>query len=126
MAAIYRLKTHVDFSSAHQLRGYDGPCARLHGHNYRLEVEVEANGLDDIGLAVDFRTIREAAREHVADLDHRNLNEIPPFDELNPTAENLAMVLYRRLSATLDSERVWVAAVTISETDRSSVRYSER
>lgn len=126
MPARFRLKTHVDFSSAHQLRGYVGPCARLHGHNYRLEVEVEATGLDEIGLAVDFRTIREVAREHVADLDHRNLNDIPPFDTINPTAENVAMVLYRRLAAALDSDRVWVAAVTLSESERSSVRYTER
>ncbi len=121
----YQLKTHVDFSAAHLLRGYDGPCARLHGHNYRLEVEVEATRLDEIGLAVDFSEIRSAARAHIADFDHRHLNEIPPFDQLNPTAENVAAVLFRRLAATLNSDRVRVAAVTLSESERSSVRYTE-
>jgi len=125
MTARFQLKTHSTFCAAHQLRGYEGNCARLHGHNYRVEVEVEASGLDKIGIGMDFRDIRAATETLAGELDHRYLNEIPPFDTINPTAENVAAYFYERLSAVLNQERAKVSAVTIWETERCSVRYSE-
>jgi 6-pyruvoyltetrahydropterin/6-carboxytetrahydropterin synthase len=125
MPSRYQLKTHATFCAAHKLRGYQGNCARLHGHNYRVEVEVEATKLDEIGIGIDFRDIRAATEELAGELDHRYLNEIPPFDEVNPTAENVAAYFYRRLGRALDGPQARVAAVTIWETERCSVRYSE-
>jgi 6-pyruvoyltetrahydropterin/6-carboxytetrahydropterin synthase len=124
MARQYLLKTHVYFAAAHRLRGYRGDCEQMHGHNYKVEIEVRATQLDELGMGVDFRAIRVAAREVVGVLDHRLLNELPPFTEINPTAENIAAYVYEQLGRTLDSEHVRVHAVTIWETDRDSVRYS--
>ncbi|RMG28230.1 MAG: 6-carboxytetrahydropterin synthase QueD [Gammaproteobacteria bacterium] len=125
MAGTYRLRILTGFASAHRLRDYPGDCARLHGHNWKVEVEVEARTLDDLGMAIDFRAVRRAAREVTDQLDHRYLNEVPPFDQINPTAENLAAWLHGELARRLNDDRVRVRAVTLWETDRACVRYSE-
>jgi len=125
MPAKYTMKIITDFAAAHLLRGYDGPCCRLHGHNWKVEVEVTATALDAIGMGVDFKIIKQNTRQIIERLDHRNLNEIPPFDQLNPTAENIAAHLYAELAQRLNSERVQISGVTLWETERASVRYSE-
>lgn len=122
---LYQLKVITDFAAAHTLRGYPGACAQMHGHNWKVEVEVEARGLDALGMGVDFKHIRAAAREVVGELDHRYLNDIPPFDRDNPTAENIAAHLYHRIGERLNDDRVKVAAVTLWETERACVRYTE-
>jgi 6-pyruvoyltetrahydropterin/6-carboxytetrahydropterin synthase len=125
MPACYTLKVITGFASAHSLRGYPGECRRLHGHNWKVEVEVSASGLDELGMGIDFKDIKQAAREIAGRLDHQYLNDIEPFDTLNPTAENLAAWFFRELSQRLDNERVRVVAVTLWETERACVRYSE-
>lgn len=125
MAARYNLKILTDFASAHTLRDYPGACARMHGHNWKVEAEVIATKLDDIGMGVDFKVIKQATREIAERLDHRYLNELEPFTELNPTAENIAAYFYRELSAQLNSEHIKVHAVTLWETERACVRYLE-
>lgn len=123
--AVYTLKILTDFASAHTLRGYPGACSRMHGHNWKVEVEVVARALDEIGMGIDFKLIRNSAKSLAGELDHRYLNEIPPFDHINPTAENIAAYLYRGLSTRLNNERIQVSAVTLWETDRACVRYTE-
>lgn len=125
MAARYTLRILTDFASAHTLPGYAGACARMHGHNWKVEVEVEARALDEIGMGIDFKVIKDAARDLAAQLDHRYLNDIEPFNRINPTAENLAAWFYRGLAGRLNDERVRVLAVTLWETDRACVRYTE-
>lgn len=125
MAAVYTLKVLTDFASAHSLREYPGDCARLHGHNWKVEVEVRAHTLDAIGISIDFKTVKGVARRICGELDHHYLNEIPPFDRINPTAENLAAYIYQRVGEAINNERVNVHAVTLWETDTSSVRYTE-
>lgn len=125
MASRYLLRVITDFAAAHSLRGYAGECSRLHGHNWKLEVEVLATTLDDVGMGIDFKAIKTAARNAIAGLDHQYLNELIPFNEINPTAENIAAHLYQGLSGLLNTKTVRVAAVTLWETDRASVRYSE-
>ncbi len=125
MTGRYTLKVLVDFAASHALRGYPGDCARLHGHNWKVEVEVTASALDELGMAMDFKTIRQAAREVVDRLDHRHLNDLPPFDRLNPTAEHIARHIFQALAERLDDARVRVSAVTVWETDRACARYSE-
>ena len=122
---LYNLKVHAQFCSAHALRDYPGDCRRLHGHNWKVETEVEAKVLADIGTAIDFKAIKAATRQLADSLDHRFLNDIEPFDRINPTAENLAAWFYRQLSVTLNSAQVKVAAVTLWETGTACVRYSE-
>jgi len=121
----YTLKVVTDFAAAHSLRDYAGECRRLHGHNWKVEVEVVASGLDRLGMAIDFKDVKAAARTAAEELDHRYLNEVPPFDRVNPTAENIATHLFERIAATLDNERVQVSAVTVWETDRACVRYAK-
>ncbi|HHJ14239.1 MAG TPA: 6-carboxytetrahydropterin synthase QueD [Gammaproteobacteria bacterium] len=125
MAACYTLKIVTDFASAHTLRDYPGACARMHGHNWKVEVEVKARELDEIGMGIDFRLIKQATREIAARLDHRYLNELEPFDRINPTAEHIAGYFYRELSARMNGDRVQVHAVTLWETERACVRYAE-
>jgi 6-pyruvoyltetrahydropterin/6-carboxytetrahydropterin synthase len=125
MASKYTLKVVTDFAAAHALRGYPGECSRLHGHNWKVEVEVIAVALDEVGMGIDFKAIKATAKEALSRLDHRHLNEIKPFDVINPTAENLAAYLYRQLSGSLNGPRTRVGAVTLWETERACVRYTE-
>ena len=126
MAAQYTLKILTDFASAHTLRDYPGDCRRMHGHNWKLEVEVVTNRLDDTGMGVDFSVIKNAARTLAKTLDHYYLNDIPPFDKINPTAENIAAYFFNGLSQTLNQPHLRVSAVTLWETDRACVRYTEQ
>jgi len=125
-APLYRLKIRTDFAAAHILHGYDGPCSRLHGHNWVVEVEVSALSLDEIGMGMDFRTIKAKTKEVIEALDHQFLNELPAFAGINPTAENVAKHFYQTLQAQIDHDDVQLHAVTIWENERSAVTYSER
>ncbi len=125
MSARYTLKIAADFASAHTLRDYPGDCNRMHGHNWKIEVEVVAEQLDAMGMGVDFKVIKNATRALAKQLDHRYLNDIEPFNKVNPTAENIASFFYQGLSKTLNNERVRVSSVTMWETERACVRYSE-
>jgi 6-pyruvoyltetrahydropterin/6-carboxytetrahydropterin synthase len=125
MAASYLLKVVTEFASAHTLRDYPGACSRMHGHNWKMELEVLATALDEIGMGVDFKQMKAAANEVGDRLDHRYLNDLEPFTEINPTAENIAAYMYREIAAKLNSDTIRVSAVTLWETDRACVRYSE-
>jgi len=125
MPARYTLKVVSDFAAAHSLRNYPGDCSRLHGHNWKVEVEVQASELDALGMAIDFKTVKQLTKRVTDELDHGYLNEIPPFDALNPTAENIAAHIYRRLGEEINEQRVQVHAVTVWETERACVRYTE-
>jgi 6-pyruvoyltetrahydropterin/6-carboxytetrahydropterin synthase len=119
------MKILLDFAAAHLLRNYEGVCNRLHGHNWKVEVLVTATKLDEVGMGMDFKVIKDATRELIGKLDHRNLNDIPPFDKINPTAENISEYLYSELSNELNTDGIKVSAVTLWETDRACVTYSE-
>lgn len=125
MSQTYTLRVRTEFAAAHQLRNYPGDCSRLHGHNWKVEAEVVARELDDVGMGMDFREIRRNARAVAEELDHRFLNEVEPFTTINPTAENIAAHFFRELSARLNGPVVTVNAVTVWENDRASVRYTE-
>jgi len=125
VAARYTLKILADFASAHTLRDYPGACARMHGHNWKVEVEVVATELDEVGMGVDFKVIKQATRNIAERLDHRYLNDLEPFSRINPTAENIAAYFHQELSAQLNSPRIRVHAVTLWETERACVRYVE-
>ena len=125
MTKRYTMKILLDFAAAHLLRNYEGVCNRLHGHNWKVEVLVTTTTLDDVGMGVDFKVIKDATRELIGKLDHRNLNDIPPFDKINPTAENISEHLYSELSTMLNADGIKVSAVTLWETDRASVTYTE-
>jgi 6-pyruvoyltetrahydropterin/6-carboxytetrahydropterin synthase len=125
MAARYQLKVITDFAAAHTLRGYPGACSRMHGHNWKVELEAVATQLDDIGMGVDFKVMKQAAREVGGRLDHQYLNDLEPFKNINPTAENIAAYMYKEIAARINSDSIKVTALTLWETERACVRYSE-
>ena len=125
MAARYQLKVVTDFASAHTLRNYPGACSRMHGHNWKVELEAVATRLDDVGMGVDFKVMKQAAREVGSRLDHQYLNDLEPFKDINPTAENIAAYMYKEISARINSDTIKVTALTLWETERACVRYSE-
>lgn len=120
----YVLKIVTDFASAHTLRDYPGDCNRMHGHNWKVEAEVTATQLNDVGMGIDFKEIKQTTRGIAKRLDHRYLNDIEPFTEQNPTAENIARYFYDALSSEFNGEHISVNAVTLWETERACVRYS--
>jgi len=122
---MFVLKIVTDFASAHSLRNYPGDCARLHGHNWQVEVSVCSQVLNDNGIAIDFREIKKKTKLVVKRVDHQYLNEIEPFDVLNPTAENIAKYFYDEVGLLINNENVKVKDVVIWETPRSAVTYSE-
>jgi 6-pyruvoyltetrahydropterin/6-carboxytetrahydropterin synthase len=87
---MYFVSKEIEFAAAHTLRGYRGPCENLHGHNYRARVFLRSAALDPLGMVLDFTEFKRILREVTAPLDHVNLSEVPPFDSVNSTAENLA------------------------------------
>jgi 6-pyruvoyltetrahydropterin/6-carboxytetrahydropterin synthase len=121
---MFEVMIERNFSSAHQLRGYKGKCENLHGHNYKIEIYARGRELDNIGLLVDFGELKDAAGEVVQYLDHRNINELPPFDvELNPSAENLARYILERVASRVGDARVQVYKVRCFETPTSIATY---
>ena len=124
MSAFFEVMVERGFSSAHQLRGYKGKCENLHGHNYKIEIYARGAELNNIGLLIDFGDLKSAADEFVKYVDHRNINELPPFDEeLNPSAENIARYVLEYVNSRISDERVKVWKVRCYETDTSVATY---
>ena len=125
MPGIYEIFVTTQFAAAHALPGYAGDCARLHGHNWVIEVAVRCTKLDELGMALDFGALEAGIKEIIQGLDHYHLNELPAFREVNPTAENLARFLYQELGRRLNSEVIRVARVKVSETKGVGALYWE-
>ncbi|MFH1190312.1 MAG: 6-carboxytetrahydropterin synthase QueD [Candidatus Omnitrophota bacterium] len=107
---MYEIKVKAAFSSAHNLRNYRGKCERLHGHNWIVEALFSFGKLDKDGMAVDFKDAKAALKSAIEDMDHAYLNELKDFKTLNPTSENIAELIYRRIrkeSAGIKSVSVW-------------------
>lgn len=121
----FTLTTQLEFAAAHRLRGYDGNCARLHGHNWKVDISLTGSQLNDVGMLIDFKEIKRTGKQILAQLDHYYLNDIPPFDQdLNPTAENIAFYLFAQLSEALNNERIRISAVRVWENERNSATFS--
>ena len=125
MPGVYEVYVKTHFSAAHSLKGYHGDCARIHGHNWIIEAFVKCRELDEIGIGIDFRTIKESVKEVVKGLDHFNLNELPAFCDINPTSENIAKFLYQELGKKLNSKVVSISKVKVSETPGAGAFYWE-
>ena len=121
---MFEVSVEHTFAAGHALRGYRGKCENVHGHNYRVEVSVEGPELDSIGLLVDFGDVKKLVRAIVARLDHRFINDLPPFDIVNPSAENMAKFIYDEVASGLGVRPgVRIAWVKLWETDTSSAVY---
>ena len=119
---MYELTVESQFDSAHNLRRYEGPCENLHGHTYRVQVYCRGAELTDVGILVDFKRLKTALADVVSYLDHRYLNELPEFQEANPTAENIAKVVFEKMRAILGNG---ISKATVWETPTSSASYWE-
>ena len=122
---MFEIEIVLPVSAAHQLRGYNGNCSNLHGHNYRVTVTVRSNELDRIGIALDFRKLKQELDSLLEEYDHRNLSELPEFQELNPTSEVLARTIYRRMGEKMNGGPIRVWKVRVGESDSSAVTYFE-
>ncbi|HKO19686.1 MAG TPA: 6-carboxytetrahydropterin synthase QueD [Acidobacteriaceae bacterium] len=125
---MFEITVEAGFSSGHYLRNYHGKCENPHGHNYRVLVTLAGAELDEAGLLLDFKLLKTLLKPVVDYLDHRMINDLPPFTELNPSAENLARYFYQETSRELVAKtagRVHVKDCTIFETDTSFARYYE-
>ena len=94
---MYQITVEQHFDAAHALRGYKGKCENLHGHLFRVVARLRASKLNEIGLAFDFRDLKARLNEVLERFDHTNLNEVPPFDSINPSSENIAATIYSEL-----------------------------
>lgn len=124
---MFEITVEETFSSGHALRGYRGKCENPHGHNYRVRVALVGAELNGIGLLYDFKDLKTLLRRETEALDHQYLNDLEPFRELNPSAENLARFLFERLKRGLEGNAAGVRlrAVTVFETDITAATYSE-
>ncbi len=125
---VFEISKDFVFSAAHQIRLHGGKCERLHGHNWRVRVHVRASALDKIGMVVDFADLQKAVAEIGARFDHRNVNEIPPFDTQNTTAELIARFFYLEAAeriAAAERGRVTVSRVEVWENEGSLAVYRE-
>jgi 6-pyruvoyltetrahydropterin/6-carboxytetrahydropterin synthase len=122
---MYELMVETQFASAHQLRGYKGKCENLHGHNWRVQVVINAEKLNEIGLALDFHELKAVTNELVYALDHSVLNEVFPFTEINPSSENIAKWLYDSIRKKLGDQGVRITSVTVWESETASATYYE-
>ena len=122
---MFEVAVEQGFASAHALRNYKGRCENVHGHNWKVRVVIEGERLDHGGMLVDFLDVKAQMAEIIDKIDHQFLNEIPPFDDLNPSAENIAEYFYKRMVAGLTNTPVpvRVSEVKIWETDIQSATY---
>jgi len=115
------IKTH--FSGGHHLRDYPGTCERPHGHNWKVKVQVRATSLDQLGMGIDFKTLKKHVNRVIDSLDHHDLNEHQAFQDRNPSSEHIAMYIFAELKDELQTDRYSLYSVQVRETDSSGVIY---
>jgi 6-pyruvoyltetrahydropterin/6-carboxytetrahydropterin synthase len=121
---MYEIVVEQHFEAAHFLRGYKGKCENIHGHRYSVVVRLKAAKLNDIGLAYDFTDIKRHLAGIMAKFDHASLNDIPPFDKINPSAENIAATIDSELKLKLAAEPVAISAVEVWENPGQGIVYT--
>jgi 6-pyruvoyltetrahydropterin/6-carboxytetrahydropterin synthase len=122
---MYEVSVDQTFAAAHNLRDYKGKCENLHGHNYKVRVTLAGKELDSTGLLYDFVNLKQAMQSVIRSLDHVYLNEFPPFDKLNPSAENIAKYIYDEMARQLPkaANGATVSIITVWESDLTAATY---
>jgi 6-pyruvoyltetrahydropterin/6-carboxytetrahydropterin synthase len=121
---MFELKVITGFAAAHQLRNFGGNCEKLHGHNWKVEVILSGDKLNEAGLLIDFREVKETTDGILKELDHSFLNDLPRFKNENPSSENIAAYLFEKLSGELNDNHLKVTKVTAWESDSACASYS--
>ncbi len=122
---MYEVTVTMVVSASHHLRGYQGSCENVHGHNYKIQATVGAEELDETGLALDFRQLRTYLAKVAGKYDHSDLNQHPEFAEINPSSENMARIIYHGLDGCLRDHSEQVLRVSVWESEGSFVTYHE-
>jgi 6-pyruvoyltetrahydropterin/6-carboxytetrahydropterin synthase len=125
---MFEVSVEESFAAGHALRGYRGKCENPHGHNYKVSITLAGSELDNIGLLYDFKDLKSAMGQVIEKLDHQFLNDIEPFQTLNPSAENMARFFYQEVESLLvrrTNGRVKVRQVKVWETDTTTATYYE-
>jgi 6-pyruvoyltetrahydropterin/6-carboxytetrahydropterin synthase len=123
---MFKLKVQDSFSSAHYLKNYKGPCEKLHGHNWKVELIVEGSELNSTDILIDFAILKNILKEVLSEFDHKLLNEIPYFKNINPSSERLAEYIFKKVKEKLSSyPKVKVKEVTVFETEKAGATYYE-
>ena len=120
---MYEVEIISSFAAAHSLRQYKGKCERLHGHNYRIHVTARSSAPGSDGMVIDFGDLKAVTNEILDCLDHRFLNEIEPFDKIEPSAENIAAFIFQEIELGLNERGVLLNCVGVWESDTSVARY---
>ncbi|MBI4317526.1 MAG: 6-carboxytetrahydropterin synthase QueD [Chloroflexi bacterium] len=120
---MYEVEITQHFDAAHCLRGYQGRCENLHGHRWQVAVGLETDKLDDLGLAFDFTSLKAILKDVIGQYDHTNLNDLPPFTTINPTAENIARVIYEQCEAQLHEKQATLRYVKVWESPDARAIY---
>ena len=121
---MYQISVEQHFDAAHFLRGYQGKCEALHGHRFRVVVKVKASGVDEVGMGYDFVMLKQHLAGIQSRFDHTCLNDVPPFDKINPSSENIATTIYEELKPKLAGAPVILSCVEVWESPQSGVAYS--
>ena len=124
LRGVYQVSVEQHFDAAHFLRGYQGKCEALHGHRFRVVVKIESPGVNDIGIAYDFMELKQHLADVISRFDHTCLNDVPPFDKINPSSENIASTIYKELKLKLAGAQVSISCVEVWESPQSGVSYS--
>ena len=119
---MFRVRVIKSFASAHNLRGYEGSCENLHGHNWKVEAYLQGENTDKTGMLVDFKVLKGELNKILDRLDHKYLNDVPPFDEINPTSEHLCRYIYKELQHPFGD---MVERVVVWESDNAAAEYFE-
>ncbi len=122
---MYELKIISQFAAAHQLRGIEGGCENLHGHNWKIEVYAVGSQVGDDGLLIDFRVIKKETQNVLDALDHKFLNDLRPFQTLEPSSENIARHIFETLSQRINTDAVKISRVAAWESDSACASYWE-
>jgi 6-pyruvoyltetrahydropterin/6-carboxytetrahydropterin synthase len=120
---MYEVEITSSFSAAHRLRDYNGKCEQLHGHNYRIQVAARADLLGSGGMVIDFVDLKKALNEILERVDHKYLNDIVPFDKIEPSAENIARFLFDEIAKDLGPQGTLLYSVSVWESDTSRATY---
>lgn len=121
---MFRTFIETHFSAAHRINGYEGQCGKLHGHTWKVRVQIKTAQINPIGISIDFKELRALTETVLNKLDHQLINDIPPFDCQNPTAENLSRYVYQQVALRIP-ENVQMDEVIVWESDNYGVIYKE-
>jgi 6-pyruvoyltetrahydropterin/6-carboxytetrahydropterin synthase len=121
---MFKVSKEIMISATHRVREHQGGCERIHGHNWKIIVTAGAEELNEMGMVIDFKDLKNAMHKIIMPMDHNDINTYPPFDIVNPTSENLAKYIFDEMSKELNNNRMKIVKVKVYETDSSAATYS--